>query len=123
MFWEKPFENALSNLRRRVSAPVRLVLWDGREFAFSDKPRVTVRLKGESAASALVRPTLLTLAEAYVEGHAELEGDMREAIRGAEALSRAIPKPLFQSAGPTNARLVAEHLLMAYNRATIGARK
>jgi len=104
LFWEKPFENALTNLKRHVSAPVRVVLWDGRQFEFSAEPRVTVRLNGMRAASALVRPTLLTLAEAYIEGDAELEGDVREAIRSAEALSRAIPKPLFQSAGPTNAR-------------------
>lgn len=104
MFWEKPFENALTTLKRNVSAPVRVVLWDGREFAFSEEPRVTIRLKGARGASALARPTLLTLAEAYVEGHADIEGDVRDVIRTAEALSRAIPRPLFQSAGPTNAR-------------------
>jgi cyclopropane-fatty-acyl-phospholipid synthase len=104
VFWEKPLDNALSNLKKNVSAPVRLVLWDGREFALSEKPRVTVRLNGIRAAAALVRPTLLTLAEAYIDGHAELEGDVREAIRGAEAISRAIPRPLFQSQGLTNAR-------------------
>lgn len=102
MFWEKPLDNALSNLKKSVSAPVRLVLWDGREVAFSEKPRVTVRLNGMRAAAALVRPSLLTLAEAYIEGHAEIEGDVREAIRGAEAISRAIPRPLFQSQGLTN---------------------
>src|SRR5262249_14298508 len=104
LFWEKPFENALTSLRRHVHATVRLVLWDGREFDCSDKPRVTVRLKGARAASALVRPSLLTLAEAYIDGDAEIEGDVREAIRSAEALTRAIPRPLFQSEGPTNGR-------------------
>ena len=104
MFWDKPVENALSNLKKQVSAPVRLVLWDGREVAFSDKPRVTVRLKGARGANALMRPSLLTLAEAYIDGDADLEGDVREAIRGAEAITRAIPRPLFQSEGPTNAR-------------------
>ena len=104
MFWDKTLDLALSSLKKNVSAPVRLVLWDGREVAFSEKPRVTVRLKGSRAATAFVRPTLLTLAEAYIDGHAELEGDMREAIRGAEAISRAIPRSLFQSQGPTNAR-------------------
>src|SRR5205823_9847811 len=44
------------------------------------------------------------LAEAYIEGKAELEGDVREAIRGAEAISRAMPQPLFTARGPTNAR-------------------
>ncbi len=104
LFWEKPLENALSNLKRSVSVPLRLVLWDGREVDFSEKPRVTVRLRNARAASALARPSLLTLAEAYIDGDAELEGDVREAIRGAEAITRAIPKPLFQSQGPTNAR-------------------
>ena len=101
MFWEKPLDNALSILKKNVSASVRLVLWDGREVALSDKPRVTVRLKGLRAASALERPSLLTLAEAYIDGEVELEGDVREAIRGAEAITRAIPRPLFQSPGPT----------------------
>ncbi len=104
MFWERPLDNALSKLQRNVNAPVRLVLWDGREIALSDDPSVTVRLKGLRAAAALMRPTLLTLAEAYIDGDVDLEGDLREAIRGAEAITRAIPRPLFQSQGPTNER-------------------
>jgi cyclopropane-fatty-acyl-phospholipid synthase len=104
VFWDKPLDNALSRLKKNVSAPVRLVLWDGREVALSEKPRVTVRLKGLRAATALARPTLLTLAEAYIDGEVDLEGDVREAIRAAEAIARAIPRPLFQSQGPTNER-------------------
>ena len=104
MFWEKPLDNALSHLKNNVKAPLRLVLWDGREVAFSEQPKVTVRLKGLRAASAFSRPDLLSLAEAYIEGEAEIEGDVGEAIRGAEAISRAIPRPLFQSQGPTNGR-------------------
>jgi cyclopropane-fatty-acyl-phospholipid synthase len=104
VFWEKPLDNAISKLKKNVTAPVRLVLWDGREIALSEKPRVTVRLKGLRAASALARPSLLTLAEAYIDGDVELEGDVGDAIRGAEAITRAIPRPLFQSQGPTNER-------------------
>ena len=104
MFWDKPLDNAISHLKGRVHAPLRLVLWDGREVSFSDTPKVTVRLKGLRGASALSRPNLLSLAEAYIEGEADVEGDVREAIRGAEAISRAIPKALFQSQGPTNGR-------------------
>ncbi len=102
MFWERPLEHALSNLKKRVNAPVRLVLWDGREVALSDEPRVTVRLKGTRAASAFMRPSLLALAEAYIDGHADLEGDLNEAIRGAEAISRSASKPLFAApSGPS----------------------
>ncbi len=104
MFWENPLDNAISRLKKNVSASVRLVLWDGREVELSDKPRVTVRLKGLRAASALACPSLLTLAEAYIDGDVDLEGDVREAIRGAEAITQAIPRPLFQSQGPTNER-------------------
>lgn len=104
MFWGKPLDNALSRLKRNVNAPVKLVLWDGREVSFSKEPRVTVRLKDSRIASTLVRPTLLTLAEAYIDGEVDIEGDVRDAIRGAEAISKAIPKPLFQSQGPTNER-------------------
>ena len=95
MFWETPLDNALSRLKKNVSASVRIVLWDGREVALSEEPRVTVRLKGLRAASALARPSLLTLAEAYIDGDVDLEGDVREAIRGAEAITQAIPRPLF----------------------------
>jgi cyclopropane-fatty-acyl-phospholipid synthase len=104
VLWETPLDNALSRLKENVSAPVRLVLWDGREVALSEKPRVTVRLRGLRAASALSRPSLLTLAEAYIDGDVDLEGDVREAIRSAEAIAQAIPRPLFQSQGPTNER-------------------
>ena len=101
MFWERPLDRALAKLKERVHAPLRLVLWDGREVAFSEQPRVTVRLNGRRAVSAFVRPSMLSLAEAYIEGHAELEGDMREAIRGAEAISRSAPRSLFDGApGP-----------------------
>ncbi len=102
MFWERPFDHAISHLKKRVQAPVRLVLWDGREIAFSEEPKVTVRLNGTRAASAFVRPSMLTLAEAYIEGHADLEGDLRDAIASAEAISRSAPKPLFDSTpGPS----------------------
>jgi len=92
MFWDRSVEHALTNLKKRVNAPVRVVLWDGREIALSEDPRVTVRVKGARGASALANPTLLSLAEAYIEGHADFEGDLGEAIRGAEAISRSAPK-------------------------------
>jgi cyclopropane-fatty-acyl-phospholipid synthase len=84
-----PLELALSHLKKTVQAPFRLVLWDGREVALSDSPSVTVRLKDARTASAFARPTLLSLAEAYISGNAEVEGDVRDVIRGAAALSGA----------------------------------
>ena len=104
MFWEKPIEQAIHHLQRNVNAAVRVVLWDGREVAFSDNPRATLRINDSAAVSALKNPSLLSLAEAYIEGKADLEGDVREAIRGAEAISRAMPQPIFRHRGPTNGR-------------------
>jgi cyclopropane-fatty-acyl-phospholipid synthase len=104
VFWDRPLDSALSNLKKRVHAPLRVVLWDGREVALSESPRVTLRLKDARAAAALAHPTLLSLAEAYIEGEADLEGDVREAIRTAEALSRTRSRGTFGDPGPTNER-------------------
>ena len=35
MLWANPVDHALSNLKKHVRAPVRVVLWDGREVALS----------------------------------------------------------------------------------------
>jgi cyclopropane-fatty-acyl-phospholipid synthase len=88
MLFQKPIDYALASLRKHVHAPLRLVLWDGREVALSDEPRITLRFNDARAAAALARPSMLALAEAYIEGQAEIEGDVRDAIRSAEALSR-----------------------------------
>ncbi len=104
MFWERPFNQALARLRERVEAPVRLVLWDGHRIDFSDDPRVTVRLNGTRAAAAFARPSLASLAEAYVDGHIDLDGDLGEVIRAAEAFARSRHRRLFDAAGPTFAR-------------------
>ncbi|HET7730124.1 MAG TPA: class I SAM-dependent methyltransferase [Usitatibacter sp.] len=88
MLFQWPIDHAISRLKKQVRAPVRLVLWDGREIALSEAPRVTLTFK-PGAATAIARPSLLSLAEAYISGNADLEGDMREVIRTAEALARA----------------------------------
>jgi cyclopropane-fatty-acyl-phospholipid synthase len=103
MFWDTTVDRAIANLRKQVCAPVRVVLWDGREYALSEEPSVTLRIKDARAASALARPTLLSLAEAYIHGDAEVEGDVREAIRSAEALARV------RDASPFGRRDAARH--------------
>jgi cyclopropane-fatty-acyl-phospholipid synthase len=104
MFWDRPLDHALSNLKKQVRAPVRVVLWDGREVALSDKPRVTLRFKYARTAAVLARPSMLSLAEAYIKGDADVEGDVREAIRTAAQLAGTRRSSLFDSSGPTNAR-------------------
>ena len=109
MFWGRPLDHALSHLKQQVHAPLRVVLWDGREVSLSESPSVTLRFKDARAASALARPTLFSLAQAYIDGDADVEGDVREAIRTAEALSRPRARSLFDASGPTNARHSRQH--------------
>jgi len=90
VFRDKQIDLAISRLKANVHTSLRVVLWDGREVAFDDEARATIRLNDAHAAEALRRPSLLALARAYIDGEAEIEGDLREAIRGAEAISRAI---------------------------------
>lgn len=95
---------AVELLGRRLSAPVRVVLWDGRDFALSDAPSTTLHLKRPGAALALRNPSLLSLAEAYIDGDIDFEGDVRSAMRAAEALSRGDGEATFNRRGPTRAR-------------------
>ena len=95
MLFQNAIDHALTALKSRVHAPIRVVLWDGREVALSEAPRVTLRVKDPSAAAALARPTMLSLAEAYIDGRTDVEGDVREAIRSAEALTRGRQHSIF----------------------------
>ena len=105
MFWNRPIDSALSRLKQQVHAPLRVVLWDGREVALTDEaPRVTLTVNDARTAAALAHPTLLSLAQAYIEGRADIEGDMREAIRSAEALSRSEGDATYDIAAPAGRR-------------------
>jgi cyclopropane-fatty-acyl-phospholipid synthase len=104
VFWQSPVDHALSSLKKHVHAPVRVVLWDGREMALSDAPQVTLRLNAFEAAAAVARRGALGFAEAYIEGEAELEGDVREAIRTFEKISRAGKRRLYDAG-----RLLSRH--------------
>jgi len=66
VFWSSPVDSALHRLKQSVRAPLRVVLWDGREVALSEDPRVTMRLKRTRAVAAFANPSLLSLAEAYI---------------------------------------------------------
>ena len=104
MFWNRPIDHALMRLRESVHAPLKVVLWDGREVDLGEAPKVTLRLNDARTAAALAHPSLLALAEAYIEGGAELEGDLREAIRSAEALSRTRARATFDRPGRTGVK-------------------
>src|SRR5262245_46391378 len=95
---------AVEKLGRRIKAPLRVVLWDGRDFALSDAPRTTLRVNHPGAALALRNPSLLSLAEAYIAGDIDIEGDLRSAVRAATALARPGGDGFFARRSPGRTR-------------------
>ncbi len=60
--------------------PLRVVLPGGDSSDFGDTPRVTLTVRDPAALTDLSQPTLGNLAETYVEGGIDIDGDMAEAI-------------------------------------------
>jgi len=70
-------------VRRRLEAsdlPVAVELWDGQRMGCHDDAAVRVRLHQASSLKAMADPSLGTLARAYVEGHLDLDGDVRDIL-------------------------------------------
>ncbi len=81
MFWERKFERWIEALRAKVEIPLRLTLWDGRNFSFSkEPPRVTVQIPTLSALRYLLTPSLASLGRAYVEGSIVVHGKAADII-------------------------------------------
>ncbi|MCZ7561792.1 MAG: cyclopropane-fatty-acyl-phospholipid synthase family protein [Burkholderiaceae bacterium] len=85
---EKQVLKYLEALRRRQSLPLRVTLWDGSTVALGDEPRVGLRLKDATSARYFLKPSMSALGEAFVEGHIDVDGDIREIVAVAEHLSR-----------------------------------
>lgn len=86
---EKQVLKYLEGLRRRQPLPLRVTLWNGSTVALGDEPRVDLRLKDATSARYFLKPSMSTLGEAFVEGHIDVDGDIRDIIAVAEHLSRA----------------------------------
>jgi cyclopropane-fatty-acyl-phospholipid synthase len=84
---ESGVEHAFESLRARVSAPLSIELWDGRVFSLGSESRVRMKLPKAASLRYLLRPTLGSLAEAYVEGELEIEGRLRDVITTAHQLA------------------------------------
>ncbi|MGD9946158.1 MAG: class I SAM-dependent methyltransferase, partial [Burkholderiaceae bacterium] len=85
---EKQVTRYLEELKQRHSLPLRVQLWDGSAVALDAQPRVDLHLKSVTSARYLLRPTLSTLGEAFVEGHIDVDGNIRDIIDIAEGLAR-----------------------------------
>ena len=80
-------DQAFASLRAKVSAPLAIELWDGRVFSLGPESRVRMKLPRAASLKHFVRPTLGSLAEAYVEGELEIEGPLRELVRAVDQLT------------------------------------
>ena len=74
----------LSRLAEQVRGdgglPLRIVLPDGESADFGESPRLTLRVRNPAVVAHFGQPTLGGLAEAYVEGGIDVDGDVAEAI-------------------------------------------
>ena len=75
----------LAELAEQVRAagglPLRIVLPDGGLAEFGEAPSVTLTVRDPAVLGQFRQPSLGGLAEAYVEGGIDIDGDMAEAIR------------------------------------------
>ncbi len=86
MFIESHMEKLLSSIPVGMAIPLRVVLWNGREFKLSSEPTVTIHVPTPSALRYFIPPDLHKLGEAFVEGHIRVEGSIHEIFRVTERL-------------------------------------
>jgi cyclopropane-fatty-acyl-phospholipid synthase len=113
MFFEKRFTKAVEQLRAQVELPLRIELWNGRQFDFGSAPSVNVRIPTVSALRYFISPNLSKLGEAFVEGHIEVQGSPDHVFKVAEGLARGVAEKM-----PSVFRWVARHS-RAVDRAAI----
>jgi cyclopropane-fatty-acyl-phospholipid synthase len=88
VFWEKKLTQWVEDNRNRSALPLRLELWNGKQFDLgAGHPDVTIRVPHSSAINYLLTPSLASLGEAYVEGKIDIEGHAAEIIRIGSALA------------------------------------
>ena len=85
---DKQVVKYLEGLRKRQPLPLRVKLWNGSTVALDDEPRVELRLNDVASARYFLKPSMSSLGEAFVEGHIDVDGDVREVVAIAEHLSR-----------------------------------
>ncbi|NWG40153.1 MAG: class I SAM-dependent methyltransferase [Hydrogenophilaceae bacterium] len=71
----------LNNVQARIAGlPVHVTLWDGGEAGHAESASVHIRLNSPAALTAFIKPTLGSLARAYVEGEMDLDGNPRDVL-------------------------------------------
>ena len=85
---ESRVEKKIAEIKAKAPLPLAIELWNGKRYALSERPSVTLKVSDASGLKDLAHPDLSTLGEAYVEGRIDVDGPIDEALRTAEALTR-----------------------------------
>jgi cyclopropane-fatty-acyl-phospholipid synthase len=93
MFLEGRLDKLASTVRAQHNIPMAVELWNGRRVDLGDAPKVRVKVPKPSALTYLVSPDLLKLGEAYVEGHIEVDGRLRDIFEVGERFARSTAAP------------------------------
>lgn len=93
MFWENRLDHWVNQVRHQAALPLRLELWNGKRFDFSQAPQVTIRVPHPSSLTYLLRPSLSNLGTAYVEGKLDIEGSASQIIDVGSALAHRTLQP------------------------------
>ena len=79
----------LEELAQQQQIPLSVALPDGRQYDLSSAPKVQLRIRDTKALAALSAPSLDSLAEAYIEGWVDLDGDVQDIVDQAVALANS----------------------------------
>ena len=93
LFLGKRMDDLASRLRRH-DIPLRLSLWNGREYELGQSPEVTIRVPGAAGLRHLLRPSLDSLGQAYVEGHLDVDGRVSAVISAVASLAGHVLEPV-----------------------------
>jgi len=92
--WERKLTTWVEDVRKKAALPLRLELWNGKKFDFSNEtPCVTVKVPGASALTYLLTPSLSNLGTAYVEGKIDVKGRLTDIINLAHGLAQKTLEP------------------------------
>lgn len=81
MFWESKLENWVTNFKKESKMPLRIKLWNGKVYDFSDEsPKVVINVPSLNSLHYLTKPSLDNLGSAYVEGALDVDGKLTDMI-------------------------------------------
>jgi cyclopropane-fatty-acyl-phospholipid synthase len=89
MLLDRKLAAMAADMRARHDVPIEVTLWDGQRHALGSSPRVRLHVPQASALGVLLKPDLMSLGEAYVEGRIEVHGRLTDIFEAARRLASA----------------------------------